>query len=31
VPTLIASFAASLRWAELIPRYPIGSIAMLWV
>ena len=31
MPTLIASYAASLRWAELIPRYAIGSVAMFWV
>jgi len=31
VPTLIASYAASLRWVELIPRYGIGSVAMFWV
>jgi len=32
VPTIIALVRRiPLRWAELIPRYAIGSIAILWV
>ena len=32
MPTIIALVRRiPLRWAELIPRYAIGSIAILWV